>query len=143
MDIYGSIVTLVTIILGGGWFIYYKANKRKANGEATQSEADGWKSMQEVYQKTIEDMKIINEDARNDRDHFKESRNALRAENEEMRKKSKEMEDQIMQLKRDIARLGRRIDGVTPFLCGVVGCQKRKKVNIYDDDKDDAANEND
>ena len=137
MNVFDVITTVATIILGGGWFIYYRANKRKANGEATQSEAEGWRSMQEVYQKTIEDMKIINEDARQDRDHFKESRNALRAENEEMRKKYKEMEEQIMQQKKDIARLGRRIDGITPFLCGVVGCQRRKKVDISDNDIDE------
>lgn len=137
MNVFDVITTMATIILGGGWFIYYRANKRKANGEATQSEAEGWRSMQEVYQKTIEDMKIINEDARQDRDHFKESRNALRAENEEMRKKYKEVEEQIMQQKKDIARLGRRIDGIAPFLCGVVGCQRRKKVDISDNDIDE------
>lgn len=29
MDIYSIINTIVTIVLGGGWFIYYKANKKK------------------------------------------------------------------------------------------------------------------
>ena len=38
MDIYSIINTIVTIFLGGGWFIYYKANKKKANGEATTAE---------------------------------------------------------------------------------------------------------
>ena len=48
MDIYNIITTALTLITGGGWFIYYKANQRKAEGEATVAEADGWKAQQDV-----------------------------------------------------------------------------------------------
>ena len=35
--------------------------------------------------------------------------------------------------KKDIARLGRRLDCLSPFLCGVAGCLHRKRVNMMDE----------
>ena len=123
MDIYSIINTIVTIFLGGGWFIYYRANKKKAEGEAVQSEAEGWKGMQELYQKTIADFDGYCEDMRKER-------SVLKTENNEMREKYKKMDDEILVLKRQISRQGRKIEALSPFLCNVVGCLNRKRVNI-------------
>lgn len=123
MDIYSIINTIVTIFLGGGWFIYYRANKHKAEGEAVQSEAQGWKGMQELYQKTIADFDGYCEDMRKER-------SVLKTENNEMREKYKKMDDEILVLKRQISRQGRKIEALSPFLCNVVGCLNRKRVNI-------------
>ena len=123
MDIYSIINTIVTIFLGGGWFIYYRANKQKAQGEATQAEAEGWKGMQELYQKTIADFDGYCEDMRKER-------SVLKTENNEMREKYKKMDDEILVLKRQISRQGRKIEALSPFLCNVVGCLNRKRVNI-------------
>ena len=123
MDIYSIINTIVTIFLGGGWFIYYRANKQKAQGEATQAEAEGWKGMQELYQKTIADFDGYCEDMRKER-------SVLKTENNEMREKYKKMDDEILSLKRQISRQGRKIEALSPFLCNVVGCLNRKRVNI-------------
>jgi peptidoglycan hydrolase CwlO-like protein len=123
MDIYSIINTIVTIFLGGGWFIYYRANKHKAEGEAVQSEAEGWKGMQELYQKTIADFDGYCEDMRKER-------SVLKTENNEMREKYKKMDDEILTLKRQISRQGRKIEALSPFLCNVVGCLNRKRVNI-------------
>ena len=123
MDIYSIINTIVTIFLGGGWFIYYRANKQKAQGEATQAEAEGWKGMQELYQKTIADFDGYCEDMRKER-------SVLKTENTEMREKYKKMDDEILVLKRQISRQGRKIEALSPFLCNVVGCLNRKRVNI-------------
>ena len=123
MDIYSIINTIVTIFLGGGWFIYYRANKQKAQGEATQAEAEGWKGMQELYQKTIADFDGYCEDMRKER-------SVLKTENTEMREKYKKMDDEILALKRQISRQGRKIEALSPFLCNVVGCLNRKRVNI-------------
>jgi peptidoglycan hydrolase CwlO-like protein len=123
MDIYNIINTIVTIFLGGGWFIYYRANKQKAQGEATQAEAEGWKGMQELYQKTIADFNGYCEDMRKER-------STLKTENTEMREKYKKMDDEILVLKRQISRQGRKIEALSPFLCNVVGCLNRKRVNI-------------
>lgn len=123
MELYSIINTIVTIFLGGGWFIYYRANKQKAQGEATQAEAEGWKGMQELYQKTIADFDGYCEDMRKER-------SVLKTENNEMREKYKKMDDEILVLKRQISRQGRKIEAISPFLCNVVGCLNRKRVNI-------------
>ena len=123
MEIYNIINTLVTVFLGGGWFLHWRATKRKANGEATQSEAEGWKAMQDLYQQTIEDFKVYSEDMRTER-------GVLKNENAEMRERYNKLDDEIIQLKRRLSRQGRKIDALSPFLCSVVGCLKRKKVNI-------------
>lgn len=145
MEIYSIINTLVTIILGGGWFLHWRATKRKVNGEATQSEAEGWKAMQDLYQQTIEDFKVYSEDMRTER-------GVLKKENDEMRERYNKLDDEIRQLKRRLSRQGRKIDALSPFLCSVVGCLKRKKVNIsalqsdeeYEErEEDNVENEND
>jgi len=112
MEIYSLINTIVTIILGGGWFIYYKANKRKANGEATTAEANGWEAQQHVYQRTIEDLEKSCQFIRNDRDVLRKENEQLRNENMELRKRISELEDKILELQKDVARNGRRIEAI-------------------------------
>lgn len=131
MDIYSIINTIVTVFLGGGWFIYYRANKQKAQGEATQAEAEGWKGMQELYQKTIADFDGYCEDMRKER-------SVLKTENNEMREKYKKMDDEILVLKRQISRQGRKIEALSPFLCGVAGCMHRKKVSLMENIDDNS-----
>lgn len=143
MDIYSIINTIVSIFLGGGWFIHWRASRQKAQGEAVQSEAEGWKGMQELYQKTIADFDGYCEDMRKER-------SVLKTENNEMREKYKKMDDEILVLKRQISRQGRKIEALSPFLCNVVGCLNRKRVNIgsiptddsSDDDEQDAEDNN-
>lgn len=135
MDIYSIINTIVTIFLGGGWFVYYRANKHKAEGEAVQSEAQGWKGMQELYQKTIADFDGYCEDMRKER-------SVLKTENNEMREKYKKMDDEILVLKRQVSRQGRKIEALSPFLCNVVGCLNRKRVNIGAIQSDDEVSSN-
>ena len=130
MEYYSIITTILTIIAGGGWFINYRANKRKAVGEATQAEADGWKSMQDLYQQTIEDFKRYSEDMR-------EERGVLKTENNEMREKYKTLEDEMLSLKRQLSRMGRKLEALTPFLCSVIGCKDRRRenLNVFADEK--------
>lgn len=135
------VMPLVTIVCGGGWFITYKAYKRKHNGEATQAEAEGWKAMQDLYQQTIEDFKVYSEDMRNER-------TVLKTENNEMREKYKKLDDEILLLKKQLSRQGRKLEALSPFLCSVVGCRNRKRDNLNAfasdnsaDNKDDNDNE--
>lgn len=123
MEIYSILNTVITLFLGGGWFLHWRATKKKANGEATQAEAEGWKSMQDLYQQTIEDFKVYSEDMR-------QERSVLKKENSEIWGKYKQLDNEIIQLKRQLSRQGRKIDALSPFLCSVVGCLKRKKVNV-------------
>ena len=134
MEIYNIINTLVTLFLGGGWFLHWRASRRKANGEAKQTEAQANKEAQEYYNTTLTDVNRTLNEVRAERDHYKDERNELRKENHEMRTKYIEIEERMTKLdlnyKRDISRLGRRIDILSPFLCGVAGCMHRKKVSL-------------
>ena len=112
MDIYSIINTIITILLGGGWFIYYKANKKKANGEATTAEANGWEAQQHVYQHTIEDLEKSCDFIRQDRDLLRKENEKLRKENCELRKEVGDLKAQQEDMKRDIARMGRRIEAL-------------------------------
>lgn len=124
------ILGALTLVTGGGWFIYYRANRRKADGEATQSEAEGWKSMQDVYQQTIDDLNKYCNDIRNDRNLLRDENNQLREENRKLRDKYLDMENQIMELRKELARQGRRLESILPFTCGTVACPNRTRVEI-------------
>jgi hypothetical protein len=59
-----------------------------------------------------------------------------------MRTKYIEIEEKMTKMdlnyKRDISRLGRRIDVLSPFLCGVAGCMHRKKVSLMENIDDNS-----
>lgn len=113
MDIYGIITTALTLFFGGGWFIYYKANKRIKEGEATQSEAEGWLKQQEAYHNTIDELTNHCEFIKQDRNLLREENTKLREENATLREKIQNMEDQILEMKKEISRLGRRLEAIT------------------------------
>lgn len=137
------IVSALTLLLGGGigWIFTIRQMRRKADGEAQQVIADSWKSVQDVYQQTIADLNGYCEDIRKDRNHLRDERDQHREENEKLRQKYLEMEDQIIKLKNAIARQGRKIEALSPFLCGVVGCMKRSKVEIREDEDSESENQ--
>ena len=142
MEIYNIINTLVTVFCGGGWFLHWRASRRKANGEAKQTEAQANKEAQEYYNTTLADVNRTLNEVRAERDHYKDERNELRKENHEMRTKYIEIEEKMTKMdlnyKRDISRLGRRIDVLSPFLCGVAGCMHRKKVSLMENIDDNS-----
>ena len=141
-EIYSIINTFVTLFLGGGWFLHWRASRRKANGEAKQTEAQANKEAQEYYNTTLADVNKTLEEVRAERDHYKDERNEERKTNHELRQKYIEIEERMNQMdlsyKRDISRLGRRIDVLSPFLCGVAGCMHRKKVSLMENIDDDS-----
>lgn len=126
--------SLIAIIAGGGWFVNYRANKLKASAEA-------FISMQDAYQETLMDSQKALQEVRAERDHYKEDRNALRQENEEMHKMYRLLQDEITAIKRqyqrDIAKLQKRLDFISPLLCGVVNCQRRKEVVVSPTEEND------
>lgn len=133
MEWFEIISGILTLIAGGGWFLSYKAYKRKTNGEATQSEADGWKSMQDVYQQTIDDLNKYCNDIRTDRNLLHDENISLREENRKLREKYIDMEKQILELKKELARQGRKLESVLPFTCAVVACPNRTRVELQQD----------
>ena len=72
----------------------------------------------------------------------KDERDEERKTNTELRKKYTELDERMtrldLQYKRDISRLGRRIDVLSPFLCGVAGCMNRKKVSMIENIDDNS-----
>lgn len=106
MEWYTIVSSIVTIILGGGWFVYYRANKMKAYGEA-------WESQQRVYQNTIADLEKSCEFIRNDRDLLRKENEELRKENKELRDKINQLESVILDIRKDMARQGRRIESLS------------------------------
>lgn len=139
MEVYSIINTMITLFLGGGWFLHWRASRRKANGEAKQTEAQANKEAQEYYNTTLADVNRTLNEVREERDHYKEDRNTLRDENEKMVQKYNELQNKLtdmeIEYKKDIARLGRRLDCLSPFLCGVAGCLHRKRVNVMDEEE--------
>lgn len=135
MDWSGFILGIFGLLVGGGisWIFTVKAIKRKADGESQLVVADSWKSVQDVYQQTIEDLNKYCDDIRKDRNNLREERDQHKQETENMRKKYIAMEDQIIDLKKAIARQGRKIEALSPFLCGVVGCINRTKVELKEE----------
>lgn len=141
-EIYSIINTFVTVFLGGGWFLHWRASRRKANGEAKQTEAQANKEAQEYYNTTLADVNKTLAEVRDERDHYRDERNEERKSNHELRQKYIEIEERMNQMdlsyKRDISRLGRRIDVLSPFLCGVAGCMHRKKVSLMENIDDNS-----
>lgn len=113
INLYEIISTTLTLFFGGGWFIYYKANKKIKEGEATQSEAEGWAKQQQVYQTTIEDQQRFYEHLKTDFNVVVEENSKLREENSQYREKINEMESLIFELKKEVSRLGRRVEALS------------------------------
>lgn len=130
------IQVIIGVIAGGGVtsLFAWRANRRKANGEATQTEADAMKSVQDVYQQTISDLQEYNKQLRSDRDHLRQDRNEIRRENEELRKRQNELDEKVRQLENDVARNGRMLDLLKHLLCGRVNCPNRTTVDLVNGD---------
>lgn len=124
------ILALATLVLGTGWLFTYHAHKRKANGEAMQSESEGWKAMQDLYQQTIEDFKVYSNDMRQERSLLKQENNDMKQENNEMRDKYNKITEEILTLKKQLSIQGRKLEALSPFLCSIIGCKKRSRQNL-------------
>lgn len=129
---YEIIIALIGALTGGGLtgFFQWRANRRKANGEATQTEADAMKSLQDVYQQALEDQQSYIVKLRETRDHIVADREEMRRENNDLRKRINDTDEKVRQLERDVARNGRMVESLRPFLCGRIGCKDRIKVDL-------------
>lgn len=122
------IVPTLTVVASGGWFITYRAYKRKADAES-------WQTVQDVYEETIEDLKQSCDYIRNDRNLLREENTKLREENNMLRDKYNVLEQQIIELRKELARQGRKLENALPFACGVAGCPNRTRVKFQNYDE--------
>lgn len=143
------ILSVATLVLGTGWLFTYRAHKRQENAKADQEEAtakqgaaDAFKSMQDAYQQMHEDVFNRLKEVCDERDHCKDERDEERKANKELQGRVKELDERMtnldLQYKRDISRLGRRLDCLSPFLCGVAGCLHRTKVSLMEEIDDNS-----
>lgn len=126
------IIALLGALTGGGLtgLFYWRENRRKANGEATQTEADAMKSVQDVYQQALADQQTYINQLRETRDHLVADREEMRRENNELRQRLNEMDEKVRQLEHDVARNGRMMAALRPFLCGRLDCPSRTAVDL-------------
>lgn len=124
---YDILTNILTLLFGGGigWLINWRANKRKANGEAAQTEAEAMKSVQDVYQQALADQQTYIDKLKETRDRLIDRSAEVLKENEELRKRMNAMDGKLSQLQEEVSRNRQLASAMRVWLCGRVGCTKR------------------
>ena len=141
-----TIVELAGLLAGTGGIAAWgtlRGERMRARGEARTAENEATKSVQDVYQEMVADVKADREEQKVYIKELKEDRRQLREERNELRKRLTDTEDSVRVQERQIARLGHRIDSLTPLICTLAGCKQRVKnfIGLVGDDSFDAAGE--
>lgn len=141
-----TLAELLGIILGGSGLVGFivgfatiKYERMKARGEARTAENEATKSVQDVYQELVADVKADREGLKNYIVELKEDRHHLREERNELRVRIDETDEKMRQQAKEIARLGRRVDSLTPLICTVIDCPSRQRniIGMVSDDSFD------
>ena len=134
-------IALIGALTGGGLtsVFYWRANRRKAEGEAKQTEADAMKSVQDVYQQALADQQKYITQLRETRDNLVADREEMRRENNELRKRLNDMDDKVRKLEKEIDRNAKMIISLRPFLCGRLDCHDRISVELSNDENGEEA----
>ena len=121
-----------------------EAEAKQKEAEAKATEVDMAQKVQDTYQqilddkqKEVEDNHRLIDELRQDRDHYKQDRNELRDQLEKIQREVREWKEkgdrESDEMKRTIARLGRRVDSMSPLLCGRSDCPNRVLVTVSDE----------
>ena len=110
------ITNVVTLLSGGGlgWVFTIKSLKR-------QQEADAMKSAQEVYRGVIEDLNS--------------ERGRLQGTIERMEAENQERSAKLAGVERELTLIRRQLSWMKPLLCGVKDCEKRRPINLKEEDE--------
>ena len=143
MEIYTIINSALTLICGGGWFINWRAKKRKESAEARQTELNATITEQDMYQQMLKDIEEHNERLRRFNTEISEECEQLRkrvAENDtklrEQGNMIREQEKKLAAQENKIASLEHRLELVTDMMCGNANCMQRAKVFLSPIDDD-------
>lgn len=143
MEIYTIINSALTLICGGGWFINWRAKKRKESAEARQTELNATITEQDMYQQMLKDIEEHNERLRRFNTEISEECEQLRkrvAENDtklrEQGNMIREQEKKLAAQENKIASLEHRLELVTDMMCGKANCQQRTRVFLSPIDDD-------
>lgn len=131
-----DIISIITLLVGGsgiGVFFTWQYTRRKEKAEAESAETSATKEVQDVYQQLISDVKADRDEQRQYISELKDDRKHLREERDELRDRIDKTDETVRQLQREVARNGRMVEGLRPFMCGLLGCQDRKPVTISED----------
>ena len=143
MEIYTLVNTALTLICGGGWFINWRAKKRKESAEARQTELNATITEQDMYQQMLKDAEEHNERLRrfnteisNEceqlRKRISENENRLREQDDKIH----EQDDKLRKQGSKIESLEHRLELVTEMMCGKANCMQRTKVFLSPIDDD-------
>lgn len=136
MEMFESITNILSLLFGGSVIsiVTWRFARRKANAEAKQAEAEACKADAEAQQEKQNYYQQIIDDIAKDRDYYKQAYQEMRARTDQLTKSVTdwrlESENERMTLKREVNRLGRKVDAMTPFMCGDLGCRLRQRVTI-------------
>lgn len=143
MEIYTAITTILTLICSGGWFINWKAKKRKESAEARQTELNATITEQDMYQEMLKDVEEHNERLRRFNTEISDECEQLRKrvlENEnrlrEQDDKIRGQDDKLRKQESKIESLEHRLELVTEMMCGKANCMQRTKVFLSPIDDD-------
>lgn len=137
------LLALFTTLLGGGgigtiitlrWAsVKAKAEAKVTEAEAKSAESAAAKEMQDMYQQLIADVKTDRNEQKAYISELKEDRRHLREERDELRGRMEQTDQRVRDLQEQVARNGRMVEGMRPFMCGVLDCPKRTAVNMSAD----------
>ena len=136
MEMFESITNILSLLFGGSVIsiVTWRFARRKAYAEAKQAEAEARKAEAEAKQEQQNYYQQVIDDIAKDRDYYKQAYQEMRDRTDKLAKSvtdwKLESEDERMNLKRDVMRLGRKVDAMTPFMCGYLGCRLRQRVTI-------------
>ncbi len=143
MEIYTIINSALTLICGGGWFINWRAKKRKESAEARQTELNATITEQDMYQQMLKDVEEHNERLRRFNAEVSEECEQLRkrvSENEtklrEQDNMIREQEKKLTAQEKKMALLEHRLELMTDMMCGKANCMQRTKVFLSPIDDD-------
>ena len=143
MDLYTVINTILTLVCGGGWFINWRAKKRKDNAEARQTELNATITEQDMYQEMLKDVEEHNERLRRYNTEISDECEQLRKRVLENENKLREQDDKIhgqddklRKQESKIESLEHRLELVTEMMCGKANCMQRTKVFLSPIDDD-------
>lgn len=131
------------MVCGGGWFVNWRAKKRKESAEARQTELNATITEQDMYQEMLKDVEDHNERLRRFNTEISEECEQLRkrvAENEsklhEQDNKIREQGEKLRTQENKIESLEHRLELMTEMMCGKSNCQQRTKVFLSPIDDD-------
>lgn len=136
MEMFESITNILSLLFGGSLIsiVTWRFARRKAYAEAKQAEAEARKAEAEAKQEQQNYYQQVIDDIAKDRDYYKQAYQDMRDRMDKLSKSvmdwKLESEDERLNLKREVMRLGRKVDAMTPFMCGDLGCRLRQRVTI-------------